>query len=91
MDINKGDLFIYQSKYGGVVKGVIKGVYTRYAIDYTLNTIYKEFYIISTTGVNYDLCEIKIIAQDLIPDKNARVQFAELVCSKMPKPPFTNG
>ena len=84
MEIKQGDVFIYKSKYGGITKGVVSGFHIRYAIDYHLKVILKEPYIISTTGVPYDLCEVSIVAQKLEPDKNVRVQFAELVCKTFP-------
>lgn len=57
----KGKEFIYRSKYGSVVKGIIERVSPDYTInEKTFKLEVKDLYIISTKGVVYDLNEIEI-------------------------------
>ena len=57
-----GKEFIYRSKYGSVVKGVIERVSSDYTINKkTFKLEIKDLYIISTKGVVYELNEIEII------------------------------
>lgn len=57
----KGKKFIYRSKYGSVVEGVIEGVSPEYTIDKdTLKLVFKDLIITSTKGVVYQLKEIEI-------------------------------
>ena len=57
----KGKEFIYRSKYGGVVKGVIERISSDYRInEKTLKLEFKDLFIISTQGVVYNLNEIEI-------------------------------
>lgn len=56
-----GKEFIYRSKYGSVVKGVIERVSPDYTInEKTFKLEIKDLHIISTKGVVYDLNEIEI-------------------------------
>lgn len=56
-----GKEFIYRSKYGGVVKGVIERVSPDYTInEKTFKLEVKGLSIISTQGIVYNLNEIEI-------------------------------
>ena len=56
-----GKEFIYRSKYGGVVKGVIESVSPDYTINVkTFKLEVKDLFIVSTQGNVYNLNEIEI-------------------------------
>lgn len=56
-----GKEFIYRSKYGSIVKGIIERVSPDYTInEKTFKLELKDLHIISTQGVVYNLNEIEI-------------------------------
>lgn len=57
----KGKEFIYRSKYGGVVKGVIESISPQYIINKaTLKLEPKDIIVTSTKGAVYQLKEIEV-------------------------------
>lgn len=55
MDFNKGDKFIYYTKYGGVVRGVVDVAYTSMSVDMVNKCLIEIPHIRSTRGIVYTL------------------------------------
>lgn len=57
----KGKEFIYRSKYGGIVKGVIESISPEYTINETTFKLeLKDIIVTSTKGAIYQLKEIEV-------------------------------
>lgn len=62
-----GDLFVYRSKYGGVVRGEIARITPIKIFEPEAKAFLKCYNVISTTGVQYDFNEIELV-DSFIPD-----------------------
>ena len=71
--INVGEKFIYKSKYGGVVKGIIAGVGQSYRFDTQNGAIVKVYTIISSELVEYKLSEISIVTEFLTKEEGEQI------------------
>ena len=73
IEIIIGDLFVYKSKYGGVIKDTITDIFPRYTVNLEDGYICKNYDIKSSKGVWYKLDEVVIVSEFLSKEKHEKM------------------